>query len=367
MKNYLLESMLSENPSGALAPLTEGNVSTTILTCGNVHYRRSSFEIFMGNIDLATSGNGTWLSQASDRDLIAELLADKRSENTRRAYQKDLSDFFRTIANSSPTPQLIGEFLGLDRFAAISLVLRYKAVLIEKKLKEATINRRLAAIKSLVNYARKIGKCNYSLEDVTGEKLQSYRDTSGIGADAFRKVLATCDRSTLKGKRDYAILHLLWSNALRRNEVATLDIKHLDPDARTLAILGKGRGSSRDNISLSYSSVTALLEWLNERRCPDPNAPLFCSVSRNKPGHRITGESIREMVDTACKKAGITKKMSPHRVRHGSITSALDKTGDVRKVQKLSRHRNIATLMIYDDNRSNMQGELTELLSGDID
>jgi integrase/recombinase XerC len=56
--------------------------------------------------------------------------------------------------------------------------------------------------------------------------------------------------------------------------------------------------------------------------------------------------------------------MSPHRIRHSSITHALDSTsGDVRMVQKLSRHKKIETVMIYDDNRTNVQGELSELLS----
>ncbi len=71
------------------------------------------------------------------------------------------------------------------------------------------------------------------------------------------------------------------------------------------------------------------------------------------------------MVRGRCKDAGITKVMSPHRVRHSSITAALDATnGDVRKVQKLSRHANLNTLMIYDDNRVNHQGEVTDLLDG---
>ncbi len=61
--------------------------------------------------------------------------------------------------------------------------------------------------------------------------------------------------------------------------------------------------------------------------------------------------------------AGIDKVMSPHRIRHSSITEALNLTnGDVRKVQKLSRHSNLNTLMIYDDNRQNLQGEVTEML-----
>jgi integrase/recombinase XerC len=56
--------------------------------------------------------------------------------------------------------------------------------------------------------------------------------------------------------------------------------------------------------------------------------------------------------------------MSPHRIRHSSITHALDTTGDVCKVQRLSRHVSLETLIIYDDNRQNMQGELSEFLSG---
>ncbi|HEY9823327.1 MAG TPA: site-specific integrase, partial [Candidatus Sericytochromatia bacterium] len=212
-----------------------------------------------------------WLSQAKTphRDLVAELLADKRSPNTRAAYERDLRDFFEVVAGAIATPALVAEFLNLERFSAISLVLKYKACLIDKELAEATVNRRLAAIRSLVNFARKVGKCEYSLEDIQGEKIKKYRDTRGVSAVQFKKVLGICDRSTLKGKRDYALLHLLWSNALRRNEIATLDIKYFDPDQRTLAILGKGRGSQREIITLSNGTTDALISWLNVRRCLD--------------------------------------------------------------------------------------------------
>ena len=75
---------------------------------------------------------------------------------------------------------MIAQFLQLDSFDAIALVLRYKAGLIERGLAEATINRRIAAVKSLVNYARSIGKYDWSLQDVQGEKVKPYRDTSGV-------------------------------------------------------------------------------------------------------------------------------------------------------------------------------------------
>jgi integrase/recombinase XerC len=69
------------------------------------------------------------------------------------------------------------------------------------------------------------------------------------------------------------------------------------------------------------------------------------------------------MVVRHSKNAGIKKQMSPHRIRHSAITAALDATdGDVRKVQKLSRHKNLSTLMVYDDNRGRDQRDVTDLL-----
>jgi integrase/recombinase XerC len=341
---------------------------------GNIHSRNldsppalSPFDTFMTGspIQLSTS----WLGQAStERDIIAELLADKRSEGTRIAYAKDLKNFFQVVANSEPSPAVVAAFLKLDRHQAFSLVLKYKAHLIAKGLKEATINRRLAAIKSLVCFSRKLGRCDFTLEDVKAEKVRPYRDTRGIDLITFKRVLAQCDRTSMKGKRDYAILHLLWSNALRRSELCKTNIKDFDPDTLTLSILGKGRGTQREIVTLGNATVDAILIWLNERKCLDVNAPLFCSLSRYEYGHRLSGEGLRKVIDGYCKAAGINRKMSVHRLRHSSITHALDATdGNVRKVQKLSRHAKIETLMIYDDNREDIQGELSSMMGNALE
>ncbi len=69
-------------------------------------------------------------------------------------------------------------------------------------------------------------------------------------------------------------------------------------------------------------------------------------------------------MEKVAREAKISKKLSPHRIRHSGITAALEATGgDVRKVQKLSRHANLNTLMIYDDNRQDVQGEISDLLA----
>lgn len=317
---------------------------------------------FMNNALTPRTNHSSFL-QLNDRDIFQELLADKKSPNTRRAYAKDIRLFFQAISSNDPTPDLIGEFLTLDRFSAISLVLKYKASLTLKKLASATINRRLAAIKSLVNYARSVGKCDYSLDDVKGEKIQSYRDTTGINTESFKEVLAVFDRSTLQGKRDYALLTLLWGNALRRGEVAAANIKDLDMSAGTLRIYGKGKGNEAEVVSLGKTAISALRNWLKGRGKVGVNELLFCSTHPGYWGQRLSTTSIYKIVRGAAQKAGISKILSPHRIRHSAITAALDKTdGNVRMVQKLSRHAKFDTLLIYDDNRTNAQKTITEIL-----
>ncbi len=301
-------------------------------------------------------------------DLLTSLLSDKRSLNTRRAYEKDLRYFFLAAYGQKPTEIMIAQFLQLNRFEAIAIALRYKSDLIAQGLKESTINRRLSALKSLVNFAAKLGKCDWNLDDVQTETVQTYRDTTGIKPDGIRRMLNHIDRSpdNPKGIRDFAILRLLWDNALRRNEVVSANIGDFDYEGRSLQILGKGRGSQKSLISLSIGTANAIQDWLSQLKTKNSDRPLFQALDPVNHGHRLTGTAVYQIVDQLAKDSGISKKMSPHRIRHSAITAALDATnGNVRKVQKLSRHKKLDTLMLYDDNRTNMQGEISSLL-GDL-
>ncbi|MBW4505043.1 MAG: tyrosine-type recombinase/integrase [Scytonematopsis contorta HA4267-MV1] len=299
---------------------------------------------------------------AVERDLLQELLVGKRNKSTRHEYAKDLKNFFMMVCGQEPTQSLVAQFLQMDRFSAVTLVLRYKSQLVDKDLKEATVNRRLAAIKALVTYAYKVGKCDWTLADIKCEKVKPYRDTTGISPEAFKKMLAVPNREILKGKRDYALLRLLWANALRREEVSRCNIEDLDLEAGTLAILGKGRGTQKENIDLHHRTCAALQDWLLARKELDIKQPLFISL-RPHYGHRLTGDGIRKIVVKIANVAGISKIISPHKIRHSSVTAALDASdGDVRSVQKLSRHASLNTLMIYDDNRAKAQGKITALL-----
>ena len=291
-------------------------------------------------------------------DVVATMLAQLRSPNTRRAYSKDINDFFRVIVDRQPTRDLVLEFLHLEQTQAVRVVMDYKSKLIEKKLKPATVNRRLAAIRSLTAIGRKIGVCNYTLEDVKAEKYQAYRDTTGIDKDAIVRVLnlakkarvANTHRSRLKGIRNYALLRLLWGNALRRGEIAATNISDFDKLAATLLIIGKGSNGEKQTINLPPKTAIAIAQWLKARGEENEAAPLFVAVDNANYGKRLSGNAIYTMVDKLCAAAGISKKMSPHRIRHSAITAALDASdGNIRKVQKLSRHKDINTVMTIGD------------------
>ena len=82
----------------------------------------------------------------------------------------------------------------------------------------------------------------------------------------------------------------------------------------------------------------------------------------------MSGRGLAKIIEKIAKTAGIEKRMSPHRIRHSGITAALDATnGNVRKVQKLSRHVDLNTVVLYDDNRRNLQAEVTDLLADLVD
>lgn len=301
----------------------------------------------------------------SDPDVLAQLLADKRNPNTRRAYEKDVSDFFIKMTSTTPNRDSVLEFLHLQREQAVHVVLKYKALLIKGGLREATINRRLAAIKSLASMGRKLGVCNYSLEDVSGEKVRAYRDTRGVDYQAVASVASVFDRETKLGKRNYAIFMLLWSNALRRGEISALNVGDFDFYLRRLRILGKGQGTNDEFIELSAESGRAIAEWLIARGDMNDDSPMFTALDFHHEGHRLTGDGIYKIVRACFKKAGIKKTMSPHRVRHSAITTILDETdGNVRKARSVSRHADVRTLMIYDDNRCKDQWQVSEMLAG---
>lgn len=293
-------------------------------------------------------------------DPVQLLLADKRSAATRRAYAGDLKHFF----GGDPDPERVREFVSCPPSEIALRLNRYKGGMIQAGAAEATINRRLSAVRSLLKFCHRLG---FAKSDgrglVDNERARAYRDTRGISAPQLRKLLRLPGAKDLQGVRDTAILRLLAENAFRRGELEKLDVGDFDAAGRRLLILGKGRGTQKEPITLSAAAVRAVQAYLEVAGHSD--GALFRNVSRDpaQRGGRLTANGLYYLVQSYGRKIGLPT-LSPHKIRHSSITAALDATGgDVRKVQQLSRHKRLETLTIYDDNRRDHQGEVTGILS----
>lgn len=289
-------------------------------------------------------------------ELVAAFFAG-RNPRTLRAYRQDLADFAAFLG--TPDVRVAADtLLGGGHGAANARVIAYRAALVDRGLSPATINRRLAAVRSLVKLARTMGLVPWSLE-VDSVATMRYRDTRGPGAAGVARLLAVlADRDDDKAVRDRAILALLYDMALRRGEVVALDAEHVDLAAGTLSILGKGR-KERETLTIPEPTHRRLAAWLERRG--DAPGPLFRNMDpagKGKDGDRdgrLTGTSLYRIVRDLGQAAGVRAR--PHGLRHAAITDALDATnGNVRAVQQFSRHRDVRVLTRYDDNREDLGG-----------
>jgi integrase/recombinase XerC len=285
-----------------------------------------------------------------------------RKPETIKAYQADLEGF-RVFVKTSTLEEAARLLLGSNLGQANALVLDYKAHLLGRQLTPATINRRLAALRSLVKLARTVGLIPWKLE-VEGMKSEGYRDTRGPGRIGFRDMLHVLDRrKDAKAIRDRAILRCLFDLGLRRAEVLHLDMQDLDQKAGTLAVLGKGR-TQKELLTLPFETKAAIEAWLAIRG--EGTGPLFHSLDRARKGTgRLSAAGLYDMVRKLGAKAGL--RVWPHGLRHAAITAALDLTGgNVRAVQKFSRHRDVRVIERYDDNRADLAGQVARQLAATV-
>lgn len=289
--------------------------------------------------------------------LVASFLAG-RNERTLRAYRNDLEDF-RSFLRAGDVDAAARTLLSRGHGEANALALAYRADLVARKLQAATVNRRLAAIRSLVKLARTLGMVPWSLE-VENLKAQAYRDTRGPGRQGFRRLMEEAgNRTDGKALRDLAALRLLHDLALRRAEVVALDLEDVDLAAGTVAVLGKGR-TQKQQLTLPEPTKAALSAWVSARGAEA--GPLFLNFDRAGKGERLTGTGLYLVVRALGKKAGLTVR--PHGLRHAGITEALDLTnGNIRAVQRYSRHRDMRILNLYDDNRTDLGGDVARLVA----
>lgn len=140
--------------------------------------------------------------------------------------------------------------------------------------------------------------------------------------------------------RNAVLLELLFSTGMRVSEVSNLKRKNLDLKNKTIRIVGKG--AKERVICIVNNQITGIIEKYIDTYNPDSEY-----IFKNRLGNRLSEQSIRNMVNTYAKAAGVPKHITPHMFRHTFATALLEEDVDLRYIQKLLGHSSITTTQIY--------------------
>ncbi|MCX6823864.1 MAG: tyrosine-type recombinase/integrase [candidate division SR1 bacterium] len=260
-------------------------------------------------------------------------------------YEKNVSP--KTIENYSLRLNRFLEFCGDVEISKINRMqlLDYRMALHKNNLNVKTINYHIVAIRAFLKFVLK-----NDIDCMSPDKLElaktpprevNYLDEKDIG-----KILAApleYTKDEVKQARDFAILQFLYGTGLRVTELITLQKKDIKLDSNQFSVVGKG--SKLRSVFATKHAISALKKYTELRK--DTSPYLFISLSRNGFGTHLSRNSIEEIVRKYAALVGISKKVSPHTLRHSFATALIKKGADIRAVQTLLGHASITTTQIY--------------------
>lgn len=213
-------------------------------------------------------------------------------------------------------------------------------------LKKNTQNYHLIALRTFLKYLQKRSISALGPERIELAKTPA-RELELISAAELTRLLEAPDRKSEQGLRDRAMLALLFSTGLRVSELCGLDRDTVDLKKDEFAVRGKGEKVRL--VFLSPTAKAAVAEYLAKRG--DVSEALLVNLkTKLRPGaepERLTPRSVERIIKRYAIRAGITRKVTPHTLRHSFATDLLRNGADIRSVQIMLGHANITTTQIY--------------------
>jgi integrase/recombinase XerC len=265
---------------------------------------------------------------------LASLRDERRlSEHTSSSYGRDLAALLDYCESSG-----IADWKRLD-----TQHLRLFAAREHRRgLSPRSVQRRLSACRGLFRFLMREGELPRDpANDVQAPKARKRLPTP-LDADAMARLLEfrTDDRL---GVRDKAIMELFYSSGLRLSELLNLDLASLDLRDRTVRVVGKGRKTRI--VPVGRQAVDALERWLSERAgvAGVGEQAVFVGVNGRRLGPRI----VQRRIARWARLQGLPEHVHPHMFRHSFASHLLESSQDLRAVQELLGHANIATTQVY--------------------
>lgn len=238
--------------------------------------------------------------------------------------------------------------------AGITQPCREDIIAYRESLKQAhkptTVQNYITAARLFFQWTAQEGIYPNIAEHIKGAKLDREHKKDYLTGGQVKAVIKGVDRSTLQGKRDYAILVLMVTGGLRTIEVSRANIGDLRAaGANTvLYIQGKGKDEKAEYVKISEPVEKAIRAYLKARKEADQGAPLFASLSNNNKGQRMTTRAISGLVKEHLTEAGYNSdRLTAHSLRHTAVTLSLLAGKSLEEVQEFARHANITTTQIY--------------------
>jgi len=264
-------------------------------------------------------------------------------EDTKQTYLSHLNHYLKWLKEMGVVNATRGD------------ILKYKQYLINN-YSNSTVCLKISSIKSFYSF---LDKENISI-DIT-KYVKNPRIAKGFKKDIFtleqiKSILNSIDRTTLLGKRDFALLNLFFRTGIRSCEAYRAnveDIRNKDGEM-VLYVQGKGRTSKDEFVVLTPVMLEILNDYLKTREQKQhitDNSPLFISLSDRNFGDRLSLFSIRWLVKNIFRNVGIdSKRLTTHSTRHTAITFSLMYGADLLETKEMARHENINTTLLYAHN-----------------
>ncbi len=258
------------------------------------------------------------------------------SPYTVRNYSNDLIEFLNFVREKKVSSleevnrQILRDFL---------------ARLSEKGIFKTSIARKLSAIRSFYRYlVREEILSSNPLKGTSSPKLDK-RLPSFLTLGEVGQLLSAPNLSTPKGRRDRALVELIYASGLRVGELVKIDLGDIDLDAKEIRVLGKG--SKERVVLIGKQAQAALISYLNEARPKLLGGKKTKALFLNRDGERILKRRVQKIIEEYAKLAGIEKGVHPHMLRHTFATHLLDGGADLRVVQELLGHSSLSSTQVY--------------------
>ena len=302
------------------------------------------------------------------KDLLRAFLAFLRlnrnaSTHTVRAYEGDLSQFITYLAGHYQRPRPELQPSDITRLT----IRGFLAELFRQGESRASAARKLAAVRAFLRYLRREGLIESDPGLLVATPKREQKIPLHLEVDEMTRLLETPDTSGPLGRRDRAILEVLYASGLRLGELVGLDLEDMNLGSRMVRVMGKGRKERL--VPFNQSATAAVRAWLPDRetlrrqatadsgqrtavsrqraatsrRAVPNDEPLFLNYRGTRLSDRHVHRLVRHYVAACSLRFGI----SPHAIRHSFATHLLEAGADLRAIQELLGHVRLSTTQRY--------------------